>query len=80
MRHLAELADESAGPETASRVDSIINECSYLMNYSTRIAYCVTIHAEDPEAKLIPMTVMVGCNLLQSGLQFAEGALWTLPG
>ncbi|KAM0080372.1 hypothetical protein ACKRZS_007467 [Fusarium odoratissimum] len=69
--HFYELSKK---PVSKERSLAIIGETSSMVQYVGRISYCVAIFDPEPSTRLIPASVMAGCNVVMFGLETA-GAL-----
>ncbi|EXK38600.1 hypothetical protein FOMG_06165 [Fusarium oxysporum f. sp. melonis 26406] len=69
--HFYELSKK---PVSKERSLAIIGEASTMVQYVGRISYYVTIFDLEPSTRLIPASVMAGCNVVMFGLETA-GAL-----
>ncbi|KAG7427162.1 hypothetical protein Forpi1262_v011431 [Fusarium oxysporum f. sp. raphani] len=69
--HFCELSKK---PVSKERSLAIIGETSNMVQYVGRISYCVAIFDPEPSTRLIPASVMAGCNVVMFGLETA-GAL-----
>ncbi|KAF4970562.1 hypothetical protein FZEAL_10010 [Fusarium zealandicum] len=69
--HFYELSKK---PVSKERSLAIIGETSSMVQYVGRVSYCVAILDPEPSTRLIPASVMAGCNVVMFGLETA-GAL-----
>ncbi|KAF5649805.1 uncharacterized protein FTJAE_769 [Fusarium tjaetaba] len=69
--HFYELSKK---PVSKERSLAIIGETSSMVQYVGRVSYCVAIFDPEPSTRLIPASVMAGCNVVMFGLETA-GAL-----
>ncbi len=67
--HFYELAQKPDNPE---RNAAIIGETANISGYISRLSYFVAVNDEDAESKAISIAIMVGANVITSGLETAE--------
>ncbi|KAF4338052.1 gamma-glutamyltranspeptidase periplasmic precursor [Fusarium beomiforme] len=67
--HFYELTKDSTG---ATLTAAILSEVSSLASCASKISYAVAVNGEDPDSRLIAVTVKAASDDLYSGLQFAE--------
>ncbi|KAJ4208871.1 hypothetical protein NW759_013633 [Fusarium solani] len=66
--HFYELSNK---PVSKERSLAIIGETSSMVQYIGRVSYCVAIFDPEPTTRLIPASVMAGCNVVMFGLETA---------
>ncbi|GKU09732.1 unnamed protein product [Fusarium langsethiae] len=67
--HFYELTKNDAGDTLTA---AILGEVSNLSSYASKISYAVAVNDEDPDTRLIAVTVKAACDDIFSGLQAAE--------